>query len=37
MSVSRLEAKPIGKLDEATMRDVIRALDFVFDADCEPA
>ena len=27
---------PIGVLDEARMRDVIRALGFVVDADCEP-
>jgi hypothetical protein len=37
LSVSRFETEPIGKLDEVTMRDVIRALGFVFDADCEPA
>ena len=32
----RLEAAPIGKVDRETMRDVIKALGYVFDADCEP-
>ena len=27
---------PIGRLDHATMRDVIRALGFVIEAECEP-
>lgn len=27
---------PIGVLDDLTMRDVIRALGYVVDADCEP-
>lgn len=27
---------PIGRIDEETMRDVIRAIGDVFDADCEP-
>lgn len=27
---------PIGELDDDTMRDVIRALGYVFDADCDP-
>jgi mRNA-degrading endonuclease toxin of MazEF toxin-antitoxin module len=36
LSVDRMNAKPIGMLDQETMRDVIRALGYVFDADCEP-
>jgi hypothetical protein len=32
----RLEATPIGKVDRETVRDVIKALGYVFDADCEP-
>lgn len=27
---------PIGKLDDVAMRDVIRAIGYVMDADCEP-
>jgi mRNA-degrading endonuclease toxin of MazEF toxin-antitoxin module len=27
---------PIGQLDEATLREVIRAIGYVMDADCEP-
>jgi mRNA-degrading endonuclease toxin of MazEF toxin-antitoxin module len=36
LNIARLEASPIGHLDRETMRDVIRALGYVFDADCEP-
>lgn len=31
-----LPAGPLGCLDEVTMRDVIRAVGYVMDADCEP-
>jgi len=30
-------ANPIGVLDDAAMRDVIRAIGYVFDSDCEPS
>ena len=33
---SRLDANPIGALDESAMRDVIRAIGNVLDANCEP-
>jgi mRNA-degrading endonuclease toxin of MazEF toxin-antitoxin module len=29
-------AGPVGKLDDASMREVIRAVGFVMDSDCEP-
>ena len=32
----RVDPAAIGKLDDPTMRDVIRALGYVMDADCEP-
>lgn len=31
-----LDDGPIGRLDSETMRDTIRALGYVFDAECEP-
>ena len=31
-----LAGGPTGKLDDGTMRDVIRAAGYVLDADCEP-
>jgi mRNA-degrading endonuclease toxin of MazEF toxin-antitoxin module len=31
-----LAAGPIGTLDDITMRDVIRAIGYVMDSDCEP-
>ncbi len=31
-----LPSGPIGKLDDMTLRDVIRAIGYVLDADCEP-
>src|SRR5437660_1750685 len=31
-----LAAGPVGKLDELTLRDVIRAVGYVMAADCEP-
>lgn len=31
-----LDDGPFGIVDDETMRDVIRALGYVFDADCEP-
>jgi mRNA-degrading endonuclease toxin of MazEF toxin-antitoxin module len=31
-----LDDGPFGIIDEATMRDVIHALGYVFDAECEP-
>lgn len=34
---SRLDADPIGQLDEAALREVIRAIGNVLDADCEPS
>jgi mRNA-degrading endonuclease toxin of MazEF toxin-antitoxin module len=36
LSTSRIEPAPVGKLDAITMRDVVKALGYVFDADCEP-
>ncbi len=38
VAVSQRDAQqgPVGKLDDATMREVIRALGYVIDADCEP-
>ncbi|MBU4272431.1 MAG: type II toxin-antitoxin system PemK/MazF family toxin [Planctomycetes bacterium] len=27
---------PIGKLDESTLRDIVRAIGYVIEADCEP-
>jgi mRNA-degrading endonuclease toxin of MazEF toxin-antitoxin module len=27
---------PVGKLDDVTMRDVIKAIGYVMDSDCEP-
>ena len=32
-----LDAEPIDALDEERLRDVIRAVGYVMDADCEPA
>ena len=37
VAVADLDPTPIGSLDPATIRSVIRALGDVFDADCEPA
>jgi len=31
-----LEANPIGVLDDATFRDVVKAIGHVIDSDCEP-
>ena len=31
-----LATGPIGKLDDLTMREVIKAIGYVMDADCEP-
>jgi mRNA-degrading endonuclease toxin of MazEF toxin-antitoxin module len=31
-----LASGPIGKLDDSTMRDVIKALGYVIESDCEP-
>lgn len=31
-----LSAGPIGVLDEANLRDIIRAIGYVLEADCEP-
>lgn len=33
---ARLDPMPLGILDEVTLRDVIRAIGNVLDADCEP-
>jgi mRNA-degrading endonuclease toxin of MazEF toxin-antitoxin module len=32
-----LDRGPLGVLDESTFRDVIRAIGYMLDADCEPA
>lgn len=32
-----LAAGPLGKLDDLTMREVIKAVGYVMDSDCEPA
>lgn len=32
-----LESGPIGVLDQSALRDVIKAIGYVFDSDCEPA
>ena len=32
----RLDPHPIGVLDESALRDVIRAIGYMLDADCEP-
>jgi mRNA-degrading endonuclease toxin of MazEF toxin-antitoxin module len=31
-----VSAGPIGKLDDLTLREVIKAIGYVFDSDCEP-
>jgi mRNA-degrading endonuclease toxin of MazEF toxin-antitoxin module len=31
-----LDASPIGALDDATLRDVVKAIGHVIDSDCEP-
>ena len=36
MEKDYLEATHIGTVSAETMRDVIRAIGYVFDADCEP-
>src|SRR4051794_19806462 len=36
LSISKMDSTPIGRLDSMTMRDVVRALGYLFDADCEP-
>jgi hypothetical protein len=36
MSQLDLSAGPIGILDESALRDVIRAIGYVLEADCEP-
>ena len=36
MDKDYLEASPIGRVSHEIMRDVIKALGYVFDADCEP-
>jgi mRNA-degrading endonuclease toxin of MazEF toxin-antitoxin module len=36
LSVSRIEPAPLGRLDPETMREVVKAIGYVFDADCEP-
>jgi mRNA-degrading endonuclease toxin of MazEF toxin-antitoxin module len=37
LSIARMESTPVGRLDSVTMRDDVKALGYVFDADCEPA
>jgi mRNA-degrading endonuclease toxin of MazEF toxin-antitoxin module len=32
-----LAVGPIGKLDDLTMRDIIKAIGYVLESDCEPA
>ena len=32
-----VQAGPIGVLDESTLRDVIKAIGYVIESDCEPA
>lgn len=32
-----LEAGPIGVLDERALRDIVKAVGYVIDSDCEPA
>lgn len=36
VATDALHPGPLGKLDDATMRDVIRAIGYVMDSDCEP-
>ncbi|HWB53379.1 MAG TPA: type II toxin-antitoxin system PemK/MazF family toxin, partial [Tepidisphaeraceae bacterium] len=33
---SQMDTSPVGMLDESAMRDVIRAIGYVIESDCEP-
>jgi mRNA-degrading endonuclease toxin of MazEF toxin-antitoxin module len=36
LETAELSPQPLARLDVLTMRDVVKALGYVFDADCEP-
>jgi mRNA-degrading endonuclease toxin of MazEF toxin-antitoxin module len=36
IETNEIRGNPVAQLDATTMRDVIKALGYVFDADCEP-
>ena len=36
LDTSRLDATPVGVLDETAVRDVVRVIGHVMEADCEP-